>query len=574
MQQQPPPLNEYDSAMFGTGQAVAPAGASSGSTAGTPGSHHSQTQSPSHAQSFVMTGNGQSKSTLWMGELEAWQDEAAIRAIWASLGEPNVQVKLIRDKLTGAGAGYCFVDFGSASAARNALYRFNGRPMPLPNNNTGTKLLRLNWASGGGLVDKRDDRNPEFSVFVGDLASEVTEEQLLFVFQSRYPSCKSAKIMTDPQTNASRGYGFVRFADDSDMHRSLSEMNGYVLGSRPIRISTATPKNRSYSMPPPFAMFNGPSGSVSASATAPIHHQQQATGPLGTNLASYNMGSSAGGVNHTSNINGNLTGAPGPGQGHIANSSLGSSGVSPFHNQYTDPHNTTVFVGGLSPQVSEDELRRYFSAFGEIIYVRIPAGKGCGFVQYVERQSAEAAITQMQGFPLGNSRVRLSWGRSQLGGPSNNASMTATGAGASTGFGMYRSSLAAPSAMGSIPQASSASASSYPAMYPMADTYNLGANAGSAFAPVQPMSVAAARGHGHSFSHHSISTTHTPMVGRHRSVASQSNLHSHAFMDTSVPDATEPVPVARLNELYLAAKDGRLDRLDADGRGYHGVYAQ
>ncbi|KAJ5233406.1 uncharacterized protein N7469_005172 [Penicillium citrinum] len=44
---------------------------------------------------------------------------------------------------------------------------------------------------------------------------------------------------------------------------------------------------------------------------------------------------------------------------------------------------------------------------------RSPPGKGCGFVQFVQRHAAEMAINQMQGYPIGNSRVRLSWGRSQ-----------------------------------------------------------------------------------------------------------------------------------------------------------------
>jgi len=94
-------------------------------------------------------------------------------------------------------------------------------------------------------------------------------------------------------------------------------------------------------------------------------------------------------------------------------------GMSPFDgqpqpmNQFTDPNNTTVFVGGLSGYVTEDELRSFFQGFGEITYVKIPPGKGCGFVQFVQRHAAEMAINQMQGYPIGNSRVRLSWGRSQ-----------------------------------------------------------------------------------------------------------------------------------------------------------------
>ena len=36
----------------------------------------------------------------------------------------------------------------------------------------------------------------------------------------------------------------------------------------------------------------------------------------------------------------------------------------------SDPYNTTVFVGGLSPLISEDTLRTFFAPFGEIHYVR------------------------------------------------------------------------------------------------------------------------------------------------------------------------------------------------------------
>ena len=37
----------------------------------------------------------------------------------------------------------------------------------------------------------------------------------------------------------------------------------------------------------------------------------------------------------------------------------------------TDPYNTTVFVGGLSPLISEDTLRTFFAPFGDIHYVSL-----------------------------------------------------------------------------------------------------------------------------------------------------------------------------------------------------------
>lgn len=269
-------------------------------------------------------------------------------------------------------AGYCFVDFENSDAAAKAL-ALNGSIIPNTN-----RPFKLNWASGGGLADRRqvdscslfrthltrvrDDRGPEYSIFVGDLGPEVNEYVLISLFQGRFASCTSAKIMSDPITGLSRGYGFVRFSDEADQQTALKEMQGQYCGNRPMRISTATPKNKNQGGGPPMGMG----------------------GPMGG--AMYGM---------------NPYGMP-------------PFGAQPQPmNQFTDPNNTTVFVGGLSGYVTEDELRSFFQGFGEITYVKIPPGKGCGFVQFVQRHAAEMAINQMQGYPIGNSRVRLSWGRSQ-----------------------------------------------------------------------------------------------------------------------------------------------------------------
>ncbi|KAH7312496.1 hypothetical protein B0I35DRAFT_356664 [Stachybotrys elegans] len=309
------------------------------------------------------SGGGQDspKTTLWMGELEPWMDENFIKGVFLSASGENVNVKVIRDKNSG-NAGYCFVEFASADAANKAL-TLNGTPVP-----NSSRQFKLNWASGGGLVDRRDDRGPEYSIFVGDLGPEVNEYVLVSLFQARFPSCKSAKIMTDAMSGQSRGYGFVRFSDENDQQRALVEMQGVYCGNRPMRISTATPKNRGN-----HGYGHGPQGGPMMPGGMP---QQQ----MWNGMQQFPYG----GFNPATQMN-----------------------------QFTDPNNTTVFVGGLSGYVTEDELRSFFQGFGEITYVKIPPGKGCGFVQFVHRHAAEMAINQMQGYPIGNSRVRLSWGRSQ-----------------------------------------------------------------------------------------------------------------------------------------------------------------
>jgi RNA recognition motif-containing protein len=316
-----------------------------------------------------VSGSSESAKTLWMGEMEPWMDENFVKNVFQTLLGEQVQVKVIRDRNSG-NAGYCFIEFGTPEAAQKAL-GLSGTQVP-----NSTRVFKLNWASGGGLVDRRDDRGPEYSIFVGDLGPEVNEFVLVSLFQSRFPSCKSAKIMTDAMTGQSRGYGFVRFSEESDQQRALVEMQGVYCGNRPMRISTATPKTRS------SHQYAGGHGGHGANPMVP------AGGPGG----------------HGGQMN---WGMP-----QYFNQAPAFNPMQPM-NQFTDPNNTTVFVGGLSGYVTEDELRSFFQGFGEITYVKIPPGKGCGFVQFVHRHAAEMAINQMQGYPIGNSRVRLSWGRSQ-----------------------------------------------------------------------------------------------------------------------------------------------------------------
>jgi len=179
--------------------------------------------------------------TLWVGDVDQYMDEAYIHSLFAHTGEV-VNVKIIRDKQTLLPAGYGFVEFTSHYAAQKALEAYNGQPIPGTN-----RTYRLNWAIFG-LSDKRPagisktDGDGDHAVFVGDLAAEVTDEMLLNSFAQRYSSVRNAKVVFDPQSGGSRGYGFVRFGDENESQRAMSEMQGVFIGSRRIRLNSATPK--------------------------------------------------------------------------------------------------------------------------------------------------------------------------------------------------------------------------------------------------------------------------------------------------------------------------------------------
>lgn len=165
--------------------------------------------------------------------------------------------------------------------------------------------------------------------------------------------------MLEPGSSVSRGYGFVRFSDEAERDRALLEMNGQLVGGRPIRVSLATPK------PVPGA----------SAAAAPAPHHYAAAAPA--------------------------TVAPAP------------APLPPAAPVDPESVNTTLFIGGLSPMVSEAELHAAFARFGDIAYTKIPANKGCGFVQFMHRPHAEYAMAAMNGVVMGGQAIRVSWGRSQ-----------------------------------------------------------------------------------------------------------------------------------------------------------------
>jgi RNA recognition motif-containing protein len=95
------------------------------------------------------------------------------------------------------------------------------------------------------MSEKRYEVVSDHSIFVGDLDADVTDEMLLELFASKYRSVKGAKVIIDANSGRSRGYGFVRFGDDSDKSQAMTEMNGVYCSSRPIRIGPATPRRSS-----------------------------------------------------------------------------------------------------------------------------------------------------------------------------------------------------------------------------------------------------------------------------------------------------------------------------------------
>jgi RNA recognition motif-containing protein len=123
--------------------------------------------------------------------------------------------------------------------------------------------------------------------------------------------------MWDHQTGRSKGYGFVSFQSQSAAEAALNQMNGESLGGRNIRVGWAQHKQVRHSPVSRATLFQ------SCPRRFPLADR---SARLGTFIS------------------------------QDATSTQDANEVNK-----TDPTNTNVYVGCLSPEVTDTELRRHFS---------------------------------------------------------------------------------------------------------------------------------------------------------------------------------------------------------------------
>jgi RNA recognition motif-containing protein len=81
-------------------------------------------------------------------------------------------------------------------------------------------------------------------IYVGNLAYEVTEEELRQEFQA-FGAVASVNIITDKYTGRTKGFGFVEMASVSEGQAAISGLNGKELKDRTLNVNAARPPSES-----------------------------------------------------------------------------------------------------------------------------------------------------------------------------------------------------------------------------------------------------------------------------------------------------------------------------------------
>jgi len=78
-------------------------------------------------------------------------------------------------------------------------------------------------------------------IYVGNLSSEITEEELRQEFEA-FGEVESVNIITDKISGRPKGFGFVEMASKSEAEAAITSLNGKTLKERTIVVNEARPR--------------------------------------------------------------------------------------------------------------------------------------------------------------------------------------------------------------------------------------------------------------------------------------------------------------------------------------------
>ena len=179
-------------------------------------------------------------ATVYVGNLDNKVDEELLWELFIQCG-PVATVSLPRDRITNCHQGFAFVEYKSTDDADYAIKVLNmvrlfGKPIRC-NKSAVMDKSGKSLGVGGSTTDSGAH------VFVGGLSVEIDEPYLQDTFSSFGPIL-FAKVVRDPDTLVSKGYGFVAFDTFAAADSAIAAMNGQYLGNKPISLSFAQKKDR------------------------------------------------------------------------------------------------------------------------------------------------------------------------------------------------------------------------------------------------------------------------------------------------------------------------------------------
>merc|ERR1711953_736810 len=272
----------------------------------------------------------------------------------------------------------------------------------------------------GGQAGQGGASYPMASLYVGDLAKDVTEAMLFKKFSSAGPVL-SIRVCRDMISRMSLGYAYVNFQQPADAERALDTMNFDVLKAKPIRImwSQRDPSLRRSGVGNVFiknldktidnkAMYDTFSafGNILSCKVA-----QDASGDSkGYGFVHFETEEAA--LQAIDKVNGMLLNDKKVFVGRFVPRKEREIELGEKAKRFTN-----VYVKNFNEAMTEDDLSKMFEKFGKITSLKLmrsdedEKNKGFGFVSFEDAETAESACAELNGKEVNGKTIYV--GRAQ-----------------------------------------------------------------------------------------------------------------------------------------------------------------
>ncbi|MED6284075.1 hypothetical protein CHARACLAT_015559 [Characodon lateralis] len=169
---------------------------------------------------------GATSKTLVVNNLSFGATEDVLQSTF----EKAVSVRI--PQRDGRPKGFAFVEFDNADDAKEALENLNHTEIE-------GRSIRLEFSqNSGGRDGGRGNSGPTKTLFIKGLSEETTDQTL----KDSFEAAVAARIVTDRDTGASKGFGFVDFDNESDCKAAKEAMEDSEIDGSKVTLDYAKPK--------------------------------------------------------------------------------------------------------------------------------------------------------------------------------------------------------------------------------------------------------------------------------------------------------------------------------------------
>jgi len=150
-------------------------------------------------------------------------------------------VRIITDAKTRRSKGIAYVEFEEVESVPLALGLGGQKLLGVPIVVQPT-LAERNRAANAGMETMNKPGSGPMRLYVGSLHFNITEDMLKSIFEP-FGKIDCIQLIIDPESQRSRGYGFVTFHHSEDAKKALEQLNGFELAGRPMKVNHVTDRH-------------------------------------------------------------------------------------------------------------------------------------------------------------------------------------------------------------------------------------------------------------------------------------------------------------------------------------------